>query len=65
MRLAQNKIQPAQAEFGSVSMDLGRHRLAKSCLYLSPLKNIDLQVLGHLIRTDLCDLDKKRKVQPG
>lgn len=58
-------IMPGYTDFSHILKDLGKHRLGKSCLYLGALNNIDLEVLGRLIRAGLDDLDKIWPVQPS
>ena len=52
-------IMPGYTDFGHILKDLGKHKLGKSCLYLGSLKNVDLEVLGRLIRAGLDNLDKR------
>ncbi|MDH5451986.1 MAG: DUF1801 domain-containing protein [Paracoccaceae bacterium] len=57
-------ILPGYSDFGHILKDLGKHRLGKSCLYINKLDDIDLGVLGRLIRSGLQDLGKFWAVLP-
>lgn len=56
-------ILPGYEEFGDILADLGKYELGKSCLYLSKLDDVDLAVLGRLIRAGLTSLRKLAKVK--
>lgn len=58
-------IMPGYADFGPILQRLGKHRTGKSCLYINKLADVDLDVLGELIRAGLEDLGRKWPVQPG
>ena len=58
-------IMPGYADFSEILSRLGKHKMGKSCLYVNKLADIDLDVLGELIRAGLRDLDKKWPVKPG
>jgi uncharacterized protein DUF1801 len=49
-------IMPGYADFGPMLDRLGKHKLGKSCLYVNKLTDIDLDVLGDLVRAGLRDL---------
>ncbi|MFO6462960.1 DUF1801 domain-containing protein [Jannaschia sp. KMU-145] len=49
-------IMPGYAEFGPILDRLGPHRMGKSCLYVTRLARIDLDVLEELVRAGLDDL---------
>lgn len=57
-------IMPGYQDYGDILGKLGKHRLGKSCLYLTSLKSVDIDVLATLIRAGVDDLDKKWPVQP-
>lgn len=57
-------IMPGYADYGHILNRLGKHRSAKSCLYVNKLADIDLDVLAELIRTGLSDLDRRWPVSP-
>ena len=42
-------IMPGFEAFDSELAQLGKYKLGKSCLYLGPLKNIDLEVLANMV----------------
>lgn len=52
-------IMPGYAEFGPILDRLGPHRTGKSCLYVTRLARIDLQVLAELIQAGLDDLARR------
>ncbi|UWQ14960.1 DUF1801 domain-containing protein [Aliiroseovarius sp. M344] len=58
-------IMPGYADYGEILGRLGKHKMGKSCLYVNKLADIDLDVLGELIRAGLRDLDKKWPVKPS
>lgn len=58
-------IMPGYQDYGDLLAGLGKHRLGKSCLYITRLANIDTGVLKRLIRTGLDDLAAKYPVSPG
>jgi len=57
-------IMPGYADFGDILSRLGKHKLGKSCLYVNKLADIDLDVLGDLIRAGLKDLERHWPVRP-
>ncbi|WP_085804633.1 DUF1801 domain-containing protein [Roseovarius albus] len=57
-------IMPGYQDYGKILARLGKHKLGKSCLYVNKLADIDLEVLGELIRAGLADLDKIWPVMP-
>lgn len=58
-------IMPGYADFSDILANLGKHKLGKSCLYVTRLADIDLQVLRQVIRAGLADLGTKWPVLPG
>lgn len=58
-------IMPGYTDFGEILSRLGKHKIGKSCLYVTKLADIDLDVLAELIRAGLKDLDQKWPVQPS
>ena len=58
-------IMPGYQDYSSILARLGKHRTGRSCLYVNRLEDIDLEVLGELIRTGLNDLDRRWKVHPA
>lgn len=57
-------ILPGYQDYSAILARLGKHKLGKSCLYINKLADIDLDVLGELIRAGLRDLDAKWPVHP-
>lgn len=57
-------IMPGYQDYGALLSTLGKHKLGKSCLYVSKLDDIDMDVLATLIRTGLADLNKIWDVHP-
>ncbi|WP_120502612.1 DUF1801 domain-containing protein [Roseovarius sp. EL26] len=57
-------IMPGYQGYGEILARLGKHKLGRSCLYVNKLADIDLDVLGELIRVGLADLDKIWPVHP-
>jgi hypothetical protein len=51
-------IMPGYADFGEILGRLGKHKLDKSCLYLNKLADVDMDVLGELVRAGLRDLER-------
>jgi len=49
-------IMPGYADFGPILDRLGPHSKGKSCLYITRLARVDLDVLGELIAAGLRDL---------
>ncbi len=58
-------IMPGYQELGDMLARVGKHRIGKSCLYLGPLKNNDMNVLEEIIRAGLDDLGKRWPVHPS
>lgn len=58
-------IMPGYADFGEILARLGKHKIGKSCLYITKLDDIDLGVLAELIRAGLDDLAQRWDVHPG
>ncbi len=57
-------IMPGYADFETILGRLGKHRMGKSCLYVNKLEDIDMDVLGELIRAGLRDLESRWEVMP-
>ena len=58
-------IMPGYRDYGAILARLGPHKLGKSCLYITRLERIDLDVLAELIRAGLADLDEIWPVNPA
>ncbi|QGX99251.1 DUF1801 domain-containing protein [Roseovarius faecimaris] len=58
-------IMPGYQDYSEILGRLGKHKLGKSCLYVTRLDQIDLDVLAELIRAGLADLDKRWLVLPA
>lgn len=58
-------IMPGYQDYGSILDRLGKHKMGKSCLYVTKLADIDEAVLEELIRTGLKDLGEKYPVKPS
>lgn len=58
-------IMPGYQDYSSILARLGKHKAGRSCLWVNKLEDIDLGVLGELIRTGLSDLDRRWKVHPS
>ena len=57
-------ILPGYADFGDILGRLGKHKIGKSCLYVTKLADIDEDVLRELIRAGLADLATHWPVMP-
>lgn len=57
-------IMPGYGDFGDLLARLGKHKTGKSCLYVSKLADIDLEVLEELIAAGLRDLNTHWPVEP-
>lgn len=57
-------IVPGYQDFGHILDRLGKHKMGKSCLYVTKLADIDMAVLEELVRAGLDDLAKKYPVTP-
>lgn len=57
-------IMPGYTDFGDILARLGKHKMGKSCLYVTKLADVDLDVLAELIRAGLADLNQKWPVEP-
>lgn len=51
-------IMPGYADFSDILMDLGKHKLGKSCLYFNKLADINPVSLDRLIRAGLANLNQ-------
>jgi hypothetical protein len=58
-------IMPGYADFGTILERLGKHSKGRSCLYITRLANIDLDVLAELIRAGLDELATRWSVRPS
>lgn len=58
-------IMPGYADLGDRLDRLGKHKLGKSCLYITRLAHVDLDVLEEIIRFGLDDLATRWDVQPS
>jgi len=58
-------IMPGYQDYSEILSRLGKHKLGKSCLYVTRLSQIDMDVLAELIRAGLRDLDAIWKVHPA
>ena len=52
-------IMPGYADFSDILGRLGKHKLGKSCLYINKLADVDIEVLGELVRAGLDDLSSR------
>lgn len=58
-------IMPGYQDYSAILARLGKHKIGKSCLYVTRLDQIDLDVLAELIRAGLADLDARWPVHPA
>ena len=58
-------IMPGYQDYAPLLERIGKHKLGKSCLYLTQLKNNDLDVIAELIALGVKDLSKKYPVLPS
>jgi hypothetical protein len=58
-------IMPGYTDFSAILSRLGKHKLAKSCLYLNRLPDVDESALRDLIRAGLDDLATRYPVSPA
>ncbi len=58
-------IMPGYQDFGGLLDRIGKHKIGKSCLYLTQLKHNDLDVIAELIRAGLDDLATRWPVRPS
>lgn len=58
-------ILPGYTDFSDILGRLGPHKLGKSCLYLTRLSDIDMDVLAELIRAGLDDLGRRWEIHPS
>jgi hypothetical protein len=58
-------IMPGYADYASLLDRLGKHKMGKSCLYVSKLGDVDLDVLSELIQAGLDDLGRTWPVTPS
>ena len=57
-------IMPGYADFSHITGRLGKHRLGKSCLYLTKLSDAEPDALRELIRAGLRDLAARWRIDP-
>ena len=57
-------IMPGYQDYSEILARLGKHKMGKSCLYITKLADVDTDVLKDLIRAGLRDLDAKWAVHP-
>ena len=57
-------IMPGYANFDHILKGLGKFKTGRACLYINKLADIDIKILGNLIRAGLSDLDNHWKVTP-
>lgn len=58
-------VLPGYAALEQQLARVGKHKIGKSCLYLTQLKNNDLNVLEEIIRSGLDDLGTRWKISPS
>lgn len=58
-------IMPGYHDFGELLAGLGKHKLGKSCLYMTRLADVDVAVLKRIIRAGLDDLATRWPVRPS
>lgn len=58
-------VMPGYQDYDEILAQLGKHRMGKSCLYITKLADVDLGVLRKLIRAGLDDLARLYPVGPG
>ena len=51
-------IMPGYGDYSEILSRLGKHKLGKSCLYVTNLDHVDMDVLAELVRAGLRDLNK-------
>ncbi len=49
----------AQAQIDDLRSRMGKHKVGKSCLYISKLSDVDMNVLEQMIRTDKAYMDAR------
>ncbi len=52
-------IMPGYGDFAPILARLGKHKMGKSCLYITKLDDIDLAVLAELIGAGLAELGRR------
>ncbi|MEQ9261446.1 MAG: DUF1801 domain-containing protein [Roseovarius sp.] len=58
-------VLPGYQDYGGILSRLGKHKLGRSCLYVTRLEEIDMAVLEELIRAGLKDLAARWPVMPS
>ncbi len=58
-------IMPGYADFKDIMARIGKHKMGKSCLEIKRLSDIDIDVLGELIRGGLDRLNELWPVRPS
>jgi hypothetical protein len=57
-------IMPGYQDYAEILERLGKHKTGRSCLYVNKLEDIDMEVLGELVRAGLRDLNAIWTVTP-
>lgn len=55
-------VMPGFSHYDDLMARLGKHKTGKSCLYLNRLVDVDLDVLGELIRLSVAHMNEKYSV---
>ena len=58
-------VMPGYTDFGSILDRIGKYKMGKSCLYITKLADVDLDVVAELIRAGLDDLAKRWPINPS
>ena len=58
-------VMPGYQDYSEILNRLGKHKIGKSCLYVTKLSDIDIDVLAELVRAGLKDLGRKWTVHPA
>jgi len=58
-------IMPGYQDMGDLLERVGKYKMGKSCLYLTQLKNNDLDVIEEIIRRGLSDLGTRWTIHPS
>lgn len=57
-------IMPGYQDYSDILAGLGKHRLGRSCLYVTKLADIDMAVLARLVQAGIRDLGRHYPVAP-